>query len=389
MLSIPKRKLLIIASERISEWIDKGEVISRYFNPGTVFDEVHILILNDDKPNPEALKTLVGNVPFFVYNLPEPPHNFRNTLGWQPFLMKKWINQVVDFAVKLSPNIIRCYGAHLNSLIASKIKEKHNIPYIVSLHINPNVNTRASATCFKNKIIYNFLKRIEKIGLRGANLVMPVYKPIIPYLKDIGVDKYRVCYNMSNSENIRIKDDYTLSNPVKAICIGRLFHEKDPIHLIQAIATFSNIELTILGTGPLLPKLKTYVSDNKLESKIKFIDAISNSELCRQLPTFDFVALHTEHFEFSKVMIESFLSAVPVLLNYRKTGDQVPELTESNCLRVDNTIEGYSKGIERLVTDEELRKSLGRNALESAKQFCSSEKAEQTFVNIYEEYMLA
>jgi hypothetical protein len=36
---------MVVVSEHISEWIDKGEVIDRYYNPGRVFDEVDLVAL--------------------------------------------------------------------------------------------------------------------------------------------------------------------------------------------------------------------------------------------------------------------------------------------------------------------------------------------------------
>ena len=40
--------LMVIAPDRPSEWIKKGEVIERYYNPGRLFEEVQRLAMTDD-----------------------------------------------------------------------------------------------------------------------------------------------------------------------------------------------------------------------------------------------------------------------------------------------------------------------------------------------------
>ena len=42
------RRLMVIVSDHPSEWIAKGEVIERYFNPGRLFDEVALVVTNDN-----------------------------------------------------------------------------------------------------------------------------------------------------------------------------------------------------------------------------------------------------------------------------------------------------------------------------------------------------
>ena len=54
------RSIIVAFTEAISEWIAKGEVVDRYFNPGDLFDDVHVLLTNDDTPDPEAVQRMSG-----------------------------------------------------------------------------------------------------------------------------------------------------------------------------------------------------------------------------------------------------------------------------------------------------------------------------------------
>ena len=53
-------RLMVLIPDRLSDLVSKGEITERYYNPGNLFDEVHIVMTNDDKPDPVALQKMVG-----------------------------------------------------------------------------------------------------------------------------------------------------------------------------------------------------------------------------------------------------------------------------------------------------------------------------------------
>ena len=146
--------------------------------------------------------------------------------------------------------MIRCHGALLNTFAAASIKRKLGIPYVVSMHINPDEDVRGRARDRVKRIVTFMQQDVERIGLRNADLVMPVYKPIVPYLRRIGVTRFEVCYNSLNPTHLRKKDDYGLHDPVRVISVGRQFAEKNPDNLIRAVAQLPNVRLTFVGDGP-------------------------------------------------------------------------------------------------------------------------------------------
>ena len=59
------------------------------------------------------------------------------TLGFRPFLLKKSGHIIIYKLVqKINPQLIRCYGINLNAFLATEIKRKLNIPFVLSLHGN-------------------------------------------------------------------------------------------------------------------------------------------------------------------------------------------------------------------------------------------------------------
>ena len=378
--------LMVIPSEDISCWVDKGEVIDRYFNPGNVFDEVHIVLINGRDPNEASMQKMVGRAQLFVHNITTPNRFGWRTLGWQRILMRGWINRMIELAAEVRPNLIRCHGANINAVAARCIKRALDIPYVVSMHINPDIDIRARAYNWKDRLMALALIKLEKEGLRNANLVLPVYLPIVPYLQRIGVTKFDVAYNVLNPSFLSVKNNYRLHNPIRIVSVGRQIAEKNPTNIILAIAQIPNSTLTIFGDGPMHGKLHKLVDEIGISDRVNFMPAVPNDELCRLLIDFDIFAVHSEYWEISKSVLEPLLTGLPVVINRRK-GECVPELSDDICVLVKNTVDGYLNAISRLITDDDFREKLGRHAHLHSQALWSPEASESKFARVYRQYM--
>jgi hypothetical protein len=84
------KRLMIIVPDRISDLIGKGEITERYYNPGDYFEEVHLVVTNDDRPDPASVQKTVGRARPFVHNLPDSRSMFLPSLGWRPTRQWSW-----------------------------------------------------------------------------------------------------------------------------------------------------------------------------------------------------------------------------------------------------------------------------------------------------------
>ncbi len=383
--------LLVIIPDRLSDIISKGELQPDYYNPGGVFDAVHILMCNDDRPNPTALQYLVGDAKLTLHNFPDN----LTLVGRRPeFLLgtrlRKWAIKGVELASQISPALIRCHGADWNAYLASRIKYQLGIPYVVSLHINPDINpvrrfigTKLTSAQRRHNHFYNY---IEREGLCNANLVMPVYQPILSYLKRLGIKKVEVCYNVLNSQSLRIKNNYSLHNPARIIYVGRLLQEKNPNNIMRALVKLSNVILTVVGDGPIRPQLEQLAIDLGIADRVIFCPALVNDKLCELLIEQDIFAVHTEYWEISKSVLEALLTGLPVVIN-RRLGDAVPELEGDFVLMVQNTEEGYYEALNSLLTNYVERASLGQRALAHARANWDPVITEKRYADIYRSFL--
>lgn len=380
------RPLLVMVPDHLSELVQKGEITARYYNPGELFDEVHLLMTNADRPDAAALQKTVGRAALHLHNLPADKKTFARSLGFRPFLLESWAAPAVDLARRIGPAMIRCHGNYLNAFAASVIKRKLGVPYVVSLHINRDEDMRGRASSLKDRLYTNATRDIERISLRHADLVLPVYQPIVPYLQNMGVSHYEVAYNVLNPEHLRKKDDYALHDPVRVISVGRQFREKNPENLIRAVARIPGAHLTLVGDGEYHGRLVRAAQECGAPERISFETAIPNDVLCRSLPEYDIFATHTEFWEISKSVLEPLLTGLPVVLN-RRAGRPVPELQGDHVMLVDNTEEAWRAAIEKLIADHAFREKLGRTAYAHAQERWAPHKTEARFADIYRKVM--
>lgn len=374
--------LVVIFDERISGWIDKGEVIDRYLNPGDLFDEIHVLLLNDDRPDPVALARLGGRATVTVHNVAPPDHLFRRTLGWRPRLLTRHLRPAVTLAERLSPALVRCHGAGLNVIAARAIRRATGAPYVVSLHINPDEDIRGRFEGIVTRTRSRLARTVERTGLRDADLVLPVYESIVPYLESLGVRHYEVAYNVLNPVGITPKASYALGAPARIISVGRQIEEKNPENVIRAVAERTNLHLTLVGDGPLHQRLAGLVDDLGVEDRITLRRRVPNGELCAMLPGFDIFATHSDYWELSKAVLEAFLTGLPIVVNHRP-GLPVPELNDDLCVRVADSPEGYGTALDHLLSDTAAREALGTRARAHAEEHWSPVRTEARFAEIY------
>ena len=385
------RRLLVIIPDRISDILDKGEYQPLYYNPGELFQEVHILTTNDDRPDLGQLQRTVGSAKLEVHNLPEAPTIVGQRWAWlQRRALRQWAAPAVDLARRLRPDLIRCHGADWNIWAAQQIKATLGIPYVVSLHINPDVNPPrryvGSGLTPVQRRHNRFFDMIEADGLRSADLVMPVYSPIVPYLERLGVRHYEVCYNVLDGSRLKAKSDYALHDPARIVYVGRLFDDKNPANIIRAVAELDHVTFTIVGDGPIRAALAAIEGECGVAGRVTFRPAVANDELCLMLQEFDLFAVHSEYWEISKSVLEALLAGLPVIIN-RRNGPPVPELEGDFVIKVNNTVGEYRDALQRLLSDDAERATLGRRALAQARKLWAPERTEAKYVEIYRRFM--
>jgi glycosyltransferase involved in cell wall biosynthesis len=360
-------RLLVIISDRLTALVDKGEVVPRYYNPGNLFDEVHILSTTHDQPAVERVRPMVGNAQLHLHRLPAGVALFLRTLGWRRPLLERWTRAGVELARAIKPDLVRCHGNFVNGALGAHVRQALGVPLVVSLHVNPEEDLRRLyhwVRDFPTRAALELHKSLERACLRAADAVICVYPYLAGYATRYGARRVELIYNVLQETSIAAKTDYALSAPPRVVIVGRQVVHKDPRVLVRAVAGIPGVELTLIGDGPLHQPLRRLADALGIGARTEFLPSVPNDKLCGMLASFDVFASVNSYGGVSKSVLEAMSAGLPLLANDRTA--QTEPLVAGCGVFVPHAADGFREGLEQLLGDRRLRESLGAGAREAA-----------------------
>ena len=378
------KRLMVLISDSLSTIARKGEITPRYYNPGELFEEVYILATNDDEVTPAEFQSTVGQAELSLRYVPLPTHGFLSTLGYQQFLLNRWAETGVRLAKEIKPNLIRCYGNGFNAYMGSRIRRKLGVPMVVSLHVVPDKDFQPRT--FLGKINSKALRRVEQPALRSADHFIAVYNPIVPYLQRNEVKAYSVIYNAVGYSAVP-KQTYDLHRPIRLLTVGnQLRDHKDPMHIVEAASELQNVELKLIGTGDVHERLMTLARELQCEARCEFIPAMRNEQVLAEMQQADIYVFNQSMLGISKTVMEAALTGLPIIVN-RRPGGAKDELNADWLLQVEDSKDGYSRGIRELIANNAERERLGRAAYAHARETWAPQDMESKVATLYQQIL--
>jgi glycosyltransferase involved in cell wall biosynthesis len=371
-------RLMVIIPDRLSDILRKGEVTPRYYNPGNLFREVHIVMCNDDRPDPAAVQPMVGTARLFLHNLMESRRLFfLKTLGWQIPLLEPLLQRGVALARTIAPQLVRTHNNFLEGMVAQRIKRELGIPYIVSLHGVWDVDDRTSAM---GRIQAAFRAKLERAALADADAAIAVYAPIVRYARDYGAKHVELIYNIVAGDNVQHKTSYELHRPPRLVTVNRQVAEKNPANIIRAVAALDCV-YTLIGDGPLHEPLRSLAAELGCADRVTFIRSMPNAELCASLGDYDLLVSHCDYWGMSKTIIEGALAGLPIVLN--RHPQAIDEYRGGWIAECENSPDGYKSAIAGLLGSYQQRLTLGQLAYRKARTDFDPGRMETRTVALY------
>jgi len=194
-----------------------------------------------------------------------------------------------------------------------------------------------------------------------ADHVVVTTKAICKLIKsyELADTKISVIPNYVDTECFKpIKTKKKERDKEKIIFIGRLSEEKNLVELLTAIKGL-NIDLLIVGEGPLRNRLQDYAVENDIN--LSFSGNIPNSELPNMINSSSLFILPSLYEGHPKTLIEAMSCGVPVI------GTNVPGIREiiehrQNGYLCEPTSSSIRKAIIEVLNDHDLKKKIANNA---------------------------
>jgi len=377
----------VLVSDELSHLHAKGELVNRYYNPGNVFDEVHILLTNADQVDPATVGFVVGEAKLHVHALGGSSF-FWNLSPRFISRLRGYVQRAVNLIRSIEPALLRSYDVGLHAFIAAQAGRALGVPFVLSLHGNPDLDFRALTPWWpqwRRRAVLSLHRHLERATLRRADVVAAVYTPIVSYAQRLGARDVRVLYNVLNPDIIVQKSSYALHEPPRLLSVGRQHKAKTPEAIIRALAHLDHVSLTLVGMGPLHEHLKQVAQECGIASRVAFVPAIPNYHLVKSLPDYDLFVAHNVYVGVAKAVLEPLLAGLPVIVS-KRAGVPNPELDGDWVLSVNNTPDDYAAAIRYLLSDESRRAALGRRAAAYAARY-HPRITEQAYADLYQELL--
>ncbi len=254
-----------------------------------------------------------------------------------------------------------------------------NVGYIVSLRGSdvPGHSPRFS-------FLYPFLRPLFKKILNKADFVVANSN----FLKNSAQKQSKikkniqVIYNGVCQKKFQSKND--LDNIFRVLFVGRFNEVKGISYLLEAFFDFScdkkDVELLLIGGGPLFKKLKEKYQSNK----IKFLGIIKHKNLATYYARSKVFVLPSLAEGMSNTALEAMASGLSLLLS--PVGDAKKLLAKNNGFIVKvKSSEDIKKKLDLLYYDKDLLDKQRKNSAILAKEF-SWEKFALKYKEIYDKF---
>ncbi|NPA82384.1 MAG: glycosyltransferase family 4 protein [Epsilonproteobacteria bacterium] len=171
---------------------------------------------------------------------------------------------------------------------------------------------------------------------------------------------------------------------VRLIFVGRLVPVKNIPFLIkafnEALMEFENMELAIVGEGPMEEELRKLAYKN-----IEFLGFLNEEELAKEYRNSDIFCIVSSYESFSIVTLEAMASSLPVIVS---NVGYLPSLAEDNGIVVErDNVKALKEAILRLAKNRELREEMGKMGYEKVIKNYSWEESAKKVEKLYEKVL--
>lgn len=183
----------------------------------------------------------------------------------------------------------------------------------------------------------------------------------------------------------RIEEVKSLHTSPIILFVGRLVYYKGIEYLIQSMPDIQ-AQLIIIGSGPLESNLKSLVSELKLEKKVKFLGEVNQNELIAYYYACDIFCLPSiaRSEAFGIVQLEAMICGKPVVSTKLETGVSfVNQHRKTGILVPPKNNTALTNAINELLTDEQLRISLGSYAKDRVLNHFDQKMLVEDIIKIY------
>lgn len=261
------------------------------------------------------------------------PGLFANKLLWK-YIITMHLEIFNNYCHKQGmPDIIHAHNCLFSGVVALKIKERHNIPYIIT----------EQSSLYAKGLVSGLGNKLTKEVLINADTITVVSKSHGKRLEDMfGADAYpnfpifNIIDERFENKEIKLKGDNKINETFTFLSIGNLDHNKNHTDLLKAFASKfrdnSKVKLKIGGDGPLKKQLQKQINELHLIEQVLLIGPLSRDKVFWEMQNCNVFVLPSIVETFGVVLIEALALGKPTVAT--KCGGPEDIVNEKNGMLV-------------------------------------------------------
>lgn len=340
--------------------------------------EIHVISIYDDEAKIEARK--YKSCKFIFIDMNKKVIKFKKVIRYilnripRIYIGNEYITQIKKVLKKDNKyDVVIVENAPEFGIVLRKLVDKKLILHLHNDFLNSDTKLANEILAVYDNVftLSNFVnERVRRI--QNSNKIQTLYN---------GVDTAILNKQLSFNDKLKIRQRYGINqNDVVVLYSGRLVPEKGVKELIQAFVKIKekdNLKLIIAGSAKYgrnvedsyYKELKK-LSENDKE-KIIFTGYIKYDDIPDLYSISDIGVVPSIWEEpFALTVIEQMASGNPVIIS---NSGGMKELVNEGCAivveRNKNYVENIKNALEYLISNEELRDKMSKNAIEQAKKF--------------------
>lgn len=291
------------------------------------------------------------------------------------------INNKVKIIYLPFPGIISCY---LNAIFMNKIV-KNEKPDLINVHRASSYGILGRFIKFENKLlnvwgsdVYDFPNQSslkKKILIKNLSAYKAIAstsncmaKETDKYLtenKKIYITPFGIDTNLFKNLNYKKDEDKIIIGIVKTLApkygIEYLIKAIKELEDILEKDIFNKIEVHIYGKGYLEKKLKELSKNLGLETKIKFLGFIKNTDVLKAINGMDIFVVPSLEESFGVAAVEAMACEVPVIVSDADGLKEIVVDNETGFIVPKKDYKAIAEKIKELILNKDIRKKIGKN----------------------------
>ena len=230
----------------------------------------------------------------------------------------------------------------------------------------------------------NLLGRLQSLLM--AKPALTIFRNKSDATKGSRLFKSSYMYNTIDASQITFDTNRGRVNNMKALFVGRLVEQKNPLFLLKVAAivrkALPSFSLDIYGAGPLDGQLRAQIQDMKLDDCVHLKGFVSDKSI---YSNYDMLWVSSINEGFGLVIVEAAANGVPTIST--RWGDAVYEVIEDESSGfVADSVTSFADKSLAVFQDSSLRNNMGNEAYQKYRKDFSQERHKENWIRLISEY---